>query len=72
MYVLYPSLNSIIHKSLSDMEATISLVVTYEKGDSTTVIQVEADESVENVKALVEAMVRPTVGDGRRFCALVC
>ena len=39
------------------MDTSISLTVTYLEGDSSTVLQVDHNETVENVKALVEAMV---------------
>jgi hypothetical protein len=40
------------------MDTSISLTVTYLEGDSSTVLNVDPNETVENVKALIEAMVR--------------
>jgi hypothetical protein len=52
-------LDASIHSSSVAMAATtIDITISFAEGDSVLPFQVEADETVENLKALIEAMVR--------------
>jgi hypothetical protein len=47
---------------------TIDITISFAEGDSVLPFQVEADETVENLKALIEAMVRSTSKQLGRRC----
>jgi hypothetical protein len=53
---------------MSSSSTTIDITISFAEGDSVLPFQVEADETVENLKALIEAMVRSTAKQLCRRC----